>query len=95
MESSSPNEDDIIVLSAPLDTVDTVSFRLTNRFKNYATFGAKFTPDSDPEFSVTPTTGILEPYGRDGTLFSISFSPVEYGKAKTGKLIIETEDMYW
>ncbi|KAL4497051.1 hypothetical protein ABPG72_002207 [Tetrahymena utriculariae] len=95
LESSPPNEDDIIVLSAPLDTVDTVSFRLTNRFKTFATFSAKFTPESDPEFAVTPSTGILEPYGRDGTLFTISFSPVEYGKAKAGKLIIETDEMFW
>lgn len=73
LESSPPNEDDVIVLSSPLDAIDTVSFRLTNRFKTFATYSAKFTSESDPEFSVSPTTGLLEPYGRDGTIFSISF----------------------
>ena len=37
----------------------------------------------------------LEPYGKDGNLFYISFSPSEYGKLKNGKLIIETEELYW
>lgn len=95
LESLPPHEDDIIVLSAPLESVDSVSFKLTNRAKSFATFSAKYTPDSDPEFTVSPSTGILEPYGRNGTNFTLTFSPVEYGKAKTAKLIIETEDMYW
>lgn len=90
-----PNEDDIIVLSCPLESVDTVTFRLTNRLKAFTTFVAKYTSESDPEFSISPSTGMLEPYGRDGTPFSVSFSPVEYGKSKTGTLIIETDDMYW
>ena len=37
----------------------------------------------------------LESYGRDGNIFFISFSPSEYGKIKSGKLIIETEEFYW
>jgi hypothetical protein len=32
--------------------------------------------------------GDLEPYGREGTTFIISFTPVEYGKIRKGKLII-------
>jgi hypothetical protein len=28
-------------------------------------------------------------------LFNISFTPVEYGKTKVGKLIIQTEEAYW
>lgn len=83
------------MLSVPLGSVDSVSFKLTNRAKSFATFSARYTGESDPEFAVTPATGILEPYGRDGTNFTLSFAPVEYGKAKTAKLIIETEDMYW
>ena len=35
------------------------------------------------------------PYGREGTNFIISFTPVEYGKIRKGKLIIQTDDMYW
>ena len=32
---------------------------------------------------------------REGTQFIVSFTPVEYGKMKTGKLIIQTDEMYW
>ena len=42
-----------------------------------------------------PKTGVLEPYTRDGTTFIISFTPIEYGKARKGKLIIQTDEMYW
>jgi hypothetical protein len=37
----------------------------------------------------------LAKYGSKGTNFYVSFTPVEYGKEKRGKLIIETNDMYW
>lgn len=42
-----------------------------------------------------PKSGQLEPYGREGTTFIISFTPIEYGKARRGKLIIQTDEMYW
>jgi hypothetical protein len=38
---------------------------------------------------------VLAKYGSKGTNFYVSFTPVEYGKEKRGKLIIETNDMYW
>ena len=28
-------------------------------------------------------------------MFNISFTPVEYGKVKIGKLTIQTNEMYW
>jgi hypothetical protein len=37
----------------------------------------------------------LAKYGSKGTNFYVSFTPVEYGKEKRGKLVIETADMYW
>jgi hypothetical protein len=80
---------------SPLNRTSSVSFKLTNKAKSYAAFVANFTPDSDAEFSVMPKQGDLEPYGREGTTFIISFTPVEYGKIRKGKLIIQTEDMYW
>lgn len=30
-------------------------------------FTARFTAESDAEFSITPKSGILEPFGTDGT----------------------------
>jgi hypothetical protein len=42
-----------------------------------------------------PKSGMLEPYGKDGTNFIISFTPTEYGKAKVGRLVIVTDEMQW
>lgn len=72
-----------------------MSFRITNRTKQYADFRAYFLPSSDQEFTVAPKSGKLEPNGREGTQFVITFVPIEYGQIKQGKLIIETDDMYW
>jgi len=33
--------------------------------------------------------------GKEGTTFILAFTPVEYGKVKAGKLIIQTHEMYW
>lgn len=32
---------------------------------------------------------------REGTTFLVSYLPVEYGKVKIGKLIIETDEIQW
>jgi hypothetical protein len=50
-----------------------------------AEFTAYFTTESAAEFLVYPKSGLLEPYGKDGTNFIVSFTPTEYGKAKSGK----------
>jgi len=42
-----------------------------------------------------PKTGELEPLGREGKTFIVSFTPIEYGKQKKGKLVIETDELYW
>lgn len=42
-----------------------------------------------------PRKGQLEPYGKEGTNFIVSFTPTEYGKQKIGKLVIQTEEMQW
>jgi hypothetical protein len=40
------------------------------------------------EFSVEPKEGQLAKFGSKGTNFFVSFTPVEYGKEKKGKLVI-------
>merc|ERR1711871_248734 len=72
-----------------------VSFKLTNQYHAYAPFTASFTPDSPYEFTVFPPDGVLEPPGRDGTVFIVSFTPTEYGKTQVGRLVIQTEEMQW
>ena len=47
------------------------------------------------EFSISPKAGDLEPYGREGTLFEVTFSPTEYKNSWQGKIVIETEDSFW
>ena len=94
-EAIDPEVDDIIVIQSPLQKTSSVSFKLTNHLKAYAEFNAFFTADSAAEFLVYPKTGLLEPYGKEGTNFIVSFTPTEYGKAKVGRLIIQTEEMQW
>ncbi|CAD8120824.1 unnamed protein product [Paramecium sonneborni] len=89
LEATPPDEDDVIIINSPLNKTTNVSFKLTNKTKNYAKFFAGFTPDSDAEFSIIPKVGDLEPYGREGTTFVISFTPIEC------KLTIQTVEMYW
>ena len=95
LEASPPDVDDLIVISSPLHKTSSVSFKLTNRYKQFAKYLAAFTPNSDQEFTVSPKSGSLEPFGREGTQFVISFTPLEYGQIKQGKLVIETDEMYW
>lgn len=88
LEATEPEEDDVILISSPLNKTTSVQFKLTNKTKNYSRFVAGFSPESDAEFSVIPKQGDLEPYGREGTIFIVSFTPIEYGKIRKGKLII-------
>jgi len=37
----------------------------------------------------------MERHGTEGTTFIISFTPIEYGKILKGKLIIQTDELYW
>ena len=95
IEAKEPDVDDTIVIEAPMGKITSVSFRLANHFKQYAAFTAHFTEESDPCFTVTPSQGILEPYGKAGTQFLLTFTPSEYGAARTAKLIVTTEEMQW
>ena len=94
-EALEPEVDDVIVIQSPLHKTSSVSFKLNNHLKSYAEFTAFFTADSAPEFLIYPKSGLLEPYGKEGTNFIVSFTPTEYGKAKIGRMVIQTEEMQW
>lgn len=94
-ESLEPEVDDVIVIQSPLHKTSSVSFKLNNHLKSFAEFTAFFTADSAAEFVVYPKNGLLEPYGKEGTNFIVSFTPTEYGKAKIGRMVIQTEEMQW
>lgn len=95
LEATEPELDDIITIHSPLNKTTSVSFKLNNRFKYKANFNCFFTPDSDPEFSVMPRNGELEGIGREGRTFVVSFTPVEYGKERQARLVIETDELLW
>ena len=42
-----------------------------------------------------PRNGELEGIGREGRTFVVSFTPVEYGKERQARLIIETDELFW
>ncbi|CAG9335550.1 unnamed protein product [Blepharisma stoltei] len=95
LEALDPDIDDTINIESQINKTTSIAFKLTNQFKAFAEFEAFFTPESDSCFAIQPNQGILEPYGREGTTFIVSFTPVEYGAPKVGKLVIQTEDMMW
>lgn len=95
LEATEPDPDDIIHIQSSLGKISHVSFKLQNIFTKNAKFVAYFSHDSTSEFSVAPREGLLDQSGREGTTFLISYLPVEYGKVKIGKLIIETDEIQW
>merc|ERR1719229_2115676 len=95
LEATEPEVDDTISIQSPLNKPASVAFRLTNHSSVYAEFDAFFDAESAYEFTVQPTSGVLEPAGTKGTPFVITYKPTEYGKPVQGKLIIQTEDVYW
>ena len=95
LEATEPEPDDIIHIKSSLGKQSFVAFKLQNIFTKDAKFIAYFSHDTSSEFSVSPREGILDQSGREGTQFVVCYLPVEYGKIKIGKLIIETDEVEW
>jgi len=95
LEATEPEPDDVINIQSSLGKLASVSFKLHNVFPKYSKFVAYFSHDSSSEFYVNPREGILDQSGREGTTFVVSYLPVEYGKVKIGKLIVETDEIQW
>ena len=85
----------MISIEAAIGKTSAVSFKLSNVFEADAAFIAYFTPESPAVFSVRPPAGILSSAGSDGQLFTVGYSPTEYGKALKGTLLITTDEMQW
>jgi len=95
LEATEPEVDDTISIQSPLNKPASVAFRLSNHTSVYSEFEAFFDAESAYEFTVQPTSGVLEPAGTGGTTFVVTYKPTEYGKPVQGKLIIQTDDVYW
>lgn len=95
MDASEPVPDDTISLIAPVGQSEQVTFKLANRFLGYSEFQAFFSSKSSPHFSVFPGTGMLPPFGSDGTPFVVTFAPTEYGQIEVANLNIVTKEAQW
>jgi hypothetical protein len=93
LDGTDPDPDDTITIEANLRQTSSVTFRLSNRGPDYAPFQAFFSTDSAETLSVSPAHGLLAPSTTEGTQFSVSFAPLEYGKLQRGRLVIVTEEM--
>ena len=94
--ATEPEYFDVINIVSQLNVRKTVQFRLFNHDKKISSpFTAYYSQDSDSEFMVSPTSGILEPVVNDGSMIDVSYLPTQYGKAKKGDLIIETDQYLW
>jgi len=94
-EAGEPAPDDVIYLEAPIHKTAQVQFKLCNAFDDDAHYSAYFSQDSASIFAISPMQGLLPRAGTAGALFTVSYTPVEYGKPVRGTLIILTDDMQW
>ena len=95
LEAGEPAPDDVITIEAPINKTAQVRFKLCNAFDEDAPFAAYFTPESPSVFTVSPAAGVLTRAGTAGTMFTISYTPVEYGKQVRGTLVVLTDEMQW
>lgn len=94
--ATEPEVDDTITIdSVGLNKESVVGFRMTSQMRHTLPFEAFFAPNSDPEFTVAPTSGELTPAGTEGTLIKVSYKPQIYGKTHMAKLVVQTSDMQW
>ena len=77
------------------DKTAKVQFKLCNAFDEEVPFSAYLAQDSSSVFAISPAQGLLPRAGTAGTLFTISYTPTEYGKQVRGTLIILTDEMQW
>jgi hypothetical protein len=79
-------------MRAPVGGVDVANILVKNEMNTFAPFQCRFTSDTPIEFSVTPTEGSMNRRSGAPTEVVVRFNPKEYGDAKVGTLIFETED---
>lgn len=93
--AAAPEPDDTLVLRAAIGRTATLQLALNNQLHVYTPFRAWLTVDSAPEFNVTPMSGMLAPVTEEGSVFTVSYRPKEYGRPAKGVLVVETADMQW
>ena len=81
--ATDPRPEDSVKLIAAVGSSDAQTFKLNNRFMGKSVFEANFSNNSNSHFSVMPKSGYLAPFGDEGTLFTVTFSPQAYGTKET------------
>jgi len=95
LEAGDPEPDDTIHIESGINKSSAVTFRLSNAFDCEIPFRAFFTSDSPSVFTVTPVVGVLPRAGTQGNLFTVAYTPLEYGKQMRGTLVILSDEMQW
>ena len=96
LEATEPKYYDTLNIVTSLNLKKGIQFKVFNQDKSVkSSFKAYFKENSDSGFEVSPHNGYLYPINKDGTLFTVTFLPLEYGKTKKAKLVIETASDYF
>ena len=96
LEAAPPVPDDVITIEAVPRERAAVSFRLANAFAREAHFDAHLSAETPAVFSLhSKASGVLSAAGEPGTLFTVGYASVEYGKREHGMLVIVSEEMQW
>lgn len=72
---------------------EVLDVEVLNEISAFSPFRCEFLPDTPAEFTVEPARGVMEK--RDSlkpTVITVRFTPREYGHARVGWLVFETED---
>ena len=82
-KADKPEADDVIVIkSVGLNKESLISFRINSQSESSTQFEAHFANGSDSMFTVRPSSGTLATAEEGGTLITISYTPLYYGKVK-------------
>ena len=85
----------VINVSAQVGTLGSARVAVHSDKEHAVPFKVYWTPESAMELDVSPTSGVL-PAADDGPMaLAVTYAPVEYGRAASGVLIVETEEMQW
>jgi hypothetical protein len=96
LSASLADPDDVIVIEGTgLNKESQIQFRLTSMQEHPLPFTAHLAHGSDPDISVSPTSGELAPVNSRGTLFFITYRPRTYGRVHKAKLTVRCQSSEW
>jgi hypothetical protein len=96
LSAAAADPDDVIVIEAAgLNKESQIRFRLTSLQEHPLPFTAHLTRGSDPDITVSPTSGDLAPVNSRGTLFFITYKPKTYGRSHRARLVVQCDSSEW